>query len=85
MHNIAIGLVILSATALFFLSWFKLCILDDALDGHSAALLLIIFGACTIGGDVVLPQALNDNWDLIGQASLILGIYVWIIIDRRRL
>lgn len=85
MLNFAIGLVILSSVSLMFLAWFKLCILGDSLDRRSAALLLIIFGVCTIGGDAVLPEILNNSWDLIGQACLIIGIYIWIINDRRRL
>lgn len=82
MYNIAIGLVILSAAALFFLAWFELCILDDGLDRRTIALLFIIFGTCTIGGDAVLPTALNESWDLIGQASLMLGISIWIMSER---
>lgn len=85
MFNFAAGLVILSSASLFFLAWYKLCIMGDALDSHSAALLLIIFGACSIGGDTFLPNILSDWWDLIGQACLIIGTYIWIIKDRRRL
>lgn len=85
MLNIAIGLVLLGAISLFFLAWFKLCILNDALNGHTAALLLMIFGACTIGGDAILPQVLNNSWDLIGQAAILFGAFIWILIDRRKL
>lgn len=85
MLNFAIGLVILSSVSLMFLAWFKICVLGDSLDRRTFALLLIIFGVCTVGGNTVLPDILSNSWDLIGQACLIIGIYIWIINDRRRL
>ena len=85
MLNISIGLVLISAMALFFLAFYKLCILDNKLDGHTVALLLIIFGVCTIGGDTIVPTALNRNWDLMGQASLMAGVFIWMFSDKRRL
>ena len=84
MFNFANGLVILSSVSLMFLAWFKICILGDSLDRRTFALLLIIFGVCTVGGNTVLPSILSDSWDLIGQSCLIIGIYIWIINDRRR-
>ena len=82
MPSFSTGLVIISAVALFFLAFFKLCILGKKLDSY--ALLLIIFGACTIGGDMVVPTVLNKNWDLMGQASLMFGAFLWILIDMWR-
>ena len=82
MLNFPIGLVLISAIALFFLAFFRLCILGKKLDSY--ALLLIIFGACTIGGDMVVPTVLNKNWDLMGQASLMFGVFLWILIDTWR-
>ena len=84
MLNISIGLVLISAIALFCLAFLKLCILDEKIDGHTIALLLIIFGACTIGGDTIVPTALSNNWDLLGQAGLMLGVFIWIYSDKRR-
>ena len=85
MLNISIGLVLISAIALFCLAFLKLCILDEKLNGHTIALLLIIFGSCTIGGDTIVPTALSSNWDLIGQAGLMLGMFIWIYSDKRRI
>ena len=84
MLNISIGLVLISSMALIFLAFYKLCILDNKLDGHTIALLLIIFGVCSIGGDTIVPTVLSRNWDLIGQASLMAGVFIWIIGDKRR-
>ena len=85
MLNCSIGLVLISSIALFFLAFFKLCILDNKLDGHTIAVLLIIFGVCSTGGDTILPTVLSRNWDLMGQASLMAGMFIWIFSDKRRL
>ena len=84
MLNCSIGLVLISAIALFFLAFYKLCILDNKIDGHTIAVLMMIFGACTIGGDTILPTVLGRSWDLMGQASLMGGMFIWIFSDKRR-
>lgn len=76
--------ILLSSVVLFGLAWIKICIMDSPLNLQKVSALLFILASTSFAGRVLLPKVIVGAWFKIAILSLLVGVLLWIIGDRRR-
>jgi hypothetical protein len=73
-----------SCVLVFVFGWINLCLSNQINSFQAITALLMIFGACSVGGNVVLPMVVSTDWHNYGQAAVCVAIVTWIAGERQR-
>lgn len=85
MHNILNTSILLSALVLFGIAFTKICTMDETLRPHKIAAVLFVLASSSFAARVIFPRVVNGLWLKIATLSLIVGILLWLIGDRRKI
>lgn len=75
-------LLLASCVLVFVFGWINLCVCNKFFSVQTIAALLMIFGACSLGGNLVLPMVVTTDWHNYGQAAVCVAIVTWISGER---
>lgn len=83
MNSIVNTCILLSALFLFGFAFIKICILDVKFTVQKLASILFILASTSFAGKIILPREVNMLWLKIATLSLIIGVILWVIGDKR--